>query len=116
MSRSHDDRSRSRDEQHCRAPGIRISLDVLRSAEHTRVLQAAWPAIAESFPCLQENEHLLVLVSGLVYAIQFVRLPEDWAFSISRLNEGEAVRLGRRLHGLRGRLPCWLDVTQLGIL
>ena len=92
--------------------GLRIEPEVLSSAEHVGVLQAALPRIAERFPCLSEEEDLFAEVAGTVYVIQFVRLPADWAFSILRLNDEMAARVRQRLGGLL-QLPCWIDLTGL---
>ena len=109
-SRSRDrqrESSRSRDRQRHRAAGIRIAPDVLRSAVHVGVLQAAWPVIAERFPYLSEEEDLFVQVLGSVYVVQFVRQPADWELSIIHLNDQ-----GVRLPGpLFWQLPCWMPAA-----
>ena len=100
--------------------GIRISPDVLSSAEHVGVLQAvcpvgvmqaAWPVIAERFPSLSEEDDLFVedrIVEDRMYVIHFVRLPEDWGFSILHLNDEATARVRQTLDG-HLQLPCWMD-------
>ena len=93
-------------------PGLRISPCVLSNPEYVRVLQVAWPVIAERFPSLSEEQDLFVEVAGAVYVIQFLRLPADWAFDILRLNDETAARVRQRLGWGFLQLPCWIEWTE----
>ena len=101
--------------------GLRIEPDVLSSAEHVGVLQAAWPIIAERFPCLSAEEDLFVEHprsrdgGGQVYVITFARLPADWVFSVIRLTDQGAASVRQRLGGLL-QLPCWIDLDSAAML
>ena len=95
-----------------RIPGLRISPNVLSSAELVRVLQVAWPVIAERFPSLSEEDDLFVedrIVEDRMYVIHFVRFPEDWGFSILHLNDEATARVRQTLDGQHLQLPCWMD-------
>ena len=104
-----------------RIPGLRISPNLLSNREYVRVLQDAWPVIAERFPCLSEEEDLYVEVAGPpffvdppMYVIHFVRLRADWAFSILRLHDQGVAQVRQMLGGLL-QLPCWIDRMQAGL-